>query len=162
VAADPAYQERDFPWQRGSDNNNRASQPRAERGATTSERRSFRVEHHESVAGATGLGAGFPGLPQLLREAAQAITGAEARALAAEEQMGEAIRASEERVRTAEARAKAAEELAQSLEKRASDAIRAADRRADLAEERARAAEAGARAAEDWVMRIRRVLNEDP
>jgi ABC-type transporter Mla subunit MlaD len=120
------------------------------------------VEHHESVAGPTGLGAGFPGLPQLLREAAQAITGAEARARAAEEQMGEAIRAAEERVRAAEARAKAAEELAQSLEKRASDAIRAADRRADLAEENARAAEASARAAEDWVMRIRRVLNEDP
>jgi hypothetical protein len=163
VAADLAQQERAFPWQRRPDERHRAGPSRAHRENHSLDRMSMRGEpERDDVTSPAELSAGLPGLPQLLREAAQAITGAEARVLAAEEQMRDAIAAAEERVRSAEARAKAAEELAHSLEKRATEAIRAAERRADAAELKANEAEAGARAAEEWVTRVRRVLNDGP
>jgi hypothetical protein len=153
VAAERARQERDFPWERTTDDPRRTGQVPRDRDSHTPERRSPRQEPSEDAALRVPLPAGLPGLPQLFREAAQAIKSAEGRVLAVEDQMREVIAAAEQRIRAAEARAKAAEELAQSLEKRAAEAVKAAERRAE-------AAEATARSAEEWVTRVRRALNE--
>ena len=153
MAAERAQQERDFPWQRSPDDLRRASHGRRERETPLLDRRPLRIDRPEEPEHAAELGVGLPGLPQLLRDAAQAIKGAESRVLEVEDEMREALAAAEQRVHAAEARAKAAEDLARALEKRASEAIRAAERRADVAE-------ASAKAAEAWVARVRRALDE--
>jgi hypothetical protein len=129
MSAHPLHHLGDNVWDRLS-NEFRGAAPR-ERPTEDRTRKPLRLVHEE----ADEPSAVFANLPALLRHASDAIKSAEARALAIQEQMAEAIAIAEERARAAEDRAHAAESLAHALEKRAVEAIRAAEKRAQAAEE---------------------------
>jgi hypothetical protein len=149
MSAHPLHQGREFPWEQLSE------EPRGSRGtggyrdrSGDDARRPVRLVRDEDDEPSHIIA----NLPGLLRQAADAIKSAEARANAIEEHMAEAIAAAAARVKAAEDRARSAEDLAQFLEQRATEAVKAAEKRAADAEERAEAAE-------EWIARVRNAMN---
>jgi hypothetical protein len=141
MPADRMLKTRDFPWERQVDP---ARPPQA---GARREVRPFPEQRRAPRSGAEDLQDSLLScLPTLLREAAGAINTAEARVAKVEEEMARALEAAEERARSAEA-------LAELMEQRATDAIREA-------EQRAQAAEARLAAAEEWIGRLRELMNQ--
>jgi hypothetical protein len=141
MSADPIQKMRAFPWERSSDQNRAAPSARREIGGTTEQRPARRA----ATDNPPGRDSILSCLPGLLRDAAEAINTAETRAAQVQAEMAQALEAAEERARSAET-------LAELLEKRATEAIRAAEERAEKAEEKLAAAE-------EWIMRLREMVN---
>jgi len=144
VVAERTLNPRKYPWERTSEPQRPANSARRDIPVLPETRRMPRTapadgQEHEGRSVLSHL-------PELLREASEAINAAEARAVVIEQRMAEAVRAAEDRAR-------AAEELAAMMEQRAMEAIRAAEDRAESAERRLHAAE-------EWVARLREMLQQ--
>jgi hypothetical protein len=131
---------RDFPWERQQESR-APSAARRDVSPFPEQRRAQRPAGEEKPLQDSLLSC----LPQLLRDAAGAINTAEARMAQVQAETARALEAAEERARSAEA-------LAELLEQRATEAVRAA-------EQRAAAAEARLAAAEEWMTRLRQLMN---
>lgn len=141
MAADRILKTRAFPWERSGDQNRAPSTTRREIGPGVDQKPARRATPDIAPGRESILSC----LPNLLRDAAEAINTAEARAAQIQADMTQALEAAEERARSAES-------LAELLERRATEAIRAAEERAEKAEERLAAAE-------EWIMQIREMMN---
>jgi hypothetical protein len=141
MSAERILKARAFPWERSADQQRASQTARRDIGPLTEQRQPRRAASENPPSRESILSC----LPGLLRDAAEAINTAEARAEQVQAEMTRALEAAEERARSAEA-------LAELLEKRATEAIRAAEERAEAAEEKLAAAE-------EWIMRIRDLTN---
>jgi hypothetical protein len=141
MSADRNLKMRAFPWERQADQQRAPATARREIGPPVEQRQPRRTAPDSGPSRESILTC----LPGLLRDAAEAINTAEARAAQIQADMAQALEAAEERARSAES-------LAELLEKRATEAVRAAEERAEKAEERLAAAE-------EWIARLRDMMN---